>query len=72
MLLREEITKARDAGDRAALEVCADSAQARHHGLMTRIVELANRLPGDEVQRGELRAALNSIKYFQKLLAELR
>jgi molecular chaperone HscB len=69
LMLREEIAEA--GGDEAALANCRGRARATYDATLRRIAELARGLPGDEPLRRELRATLNSIKYYQKLLAGL-
>ena len=71
LVLREEIAEARAGGDEAALADCRSRAQAAYDATLSRIGKLARGLPGDEPLRRELRATLNSIKYYQKLVAEL-
>ncbi len=70
LLLREEIQEAKAAGDAAALESCGTRARTVYDRTLATIADLARRLPGDEGARAQLRTALNSIKYYQKLLAE--
>ena len=69
--LREEIAEARVRGDTTELAECRAHAQSTYDATLRRIAELARRLPADEPLRRELRATLNSIKYYQKLLGEL-
>jgi molecular chaperone HscB len=71
LLLREEIQEAKTAGDAAALENCGTQARAVYERTLATVAELARQMPGDERSRARLRTALNSIKYHQKLLAEL-
>ncbi len=70
MLLREELSEALTRADAAALECCRATAQGEYDRLRARIAALAARLPGEAPLRDELRATLNSIKYYQKVLAE--
>lgn len=69
--LREEVCDARATGDRPALDRCAARVRQLHEELLAGIGELARQLPGDPQVRRRLRATLNSIKYYQKLLGEL-
>jgi molecular chaperone HscB len=71
LLLREEIGEAKASSDNAALADCAARVRRLHEDTLARIGDLARRLPGDEQTRRQLRATLNSMKYYQKLLAEL-
>jgi molecular chaperone HscB len=71
LLLREEIQEARQAGDAAALEQTRAEVRRHFDETLARVAELARQLPGDDSVRQHLRTALNSLKYHQKLLAEL-
>jgi molecular chaperone HscB len=71
LMLREEIGDAKAGGDQAALARCATRVHQLHEDTLGRIGALARQLPGDDQTRRQLRATLNSIKYYQKLLAEL-
>jgi molecular chaperone HscB len=71
LMLREEIGDAQAAQDRAALAACATRVRQLHETTLARIGGLARQLPGDPEIRRQLRALLNSIKYYQKLLGEL-
>lgn len=70
LLLRDEIDEARAAGDAAALDTARASAQAAYDRIFAHVARLAARLPGDEALRRELRVALNSIRYYQRALAQ--
>jgi molecular chaperone HscB len=70
LTLREELLEARAARDAAALAACRTHVQRRYDELLGQIIGLATRLPQDAAARQPLRATLNSIKYYQKLLAE--
>jgi molecular chaperone HscB len=71
LMLREEIQEARQAGDSVTLEACRTRVRQPYDATLAKIAELARQLPGDESVRLRLRAELNSVKYYQKLLAEL-
>ena len=71
LMLREEIGDAKASGDKATLAGCATRVRKLHEEMLGRIGALARQLPGDEQTRRQLRATLNSTKYYQKLLAEL-
>ncbi|MEW6251018.1 MAG: Fe-S protein assembly co-chaperone HscB [Planctomycetota bacterium] len=71
LALRDEASEARAAGDQATLERCRAAARGCYETTLARITELARRLPGEPETRQLLRATLNSMKYYQKLLAEL-
>jgi molecular chaperone HscB len=71
LMWREDLQEAKATGDAAALEETASQARGAYEKTLATIAELARRLPGDEDVRGRLRTALNSVKYHQKLLAEL-
>ncbi len=71
LILREDIGEAKAAADNTGLARCAARVGQLHEDTLRRIGDLARQLPGDERTRRQLRATLNSIKYYQKLLAEL-
>jgi len=71
LMLREGLAEAQANGDEAALRECTDQARARHEAALTQVRGLAVRLPADEQTQTDLRLALNSIKYYQKLLRDL-
>jgi molecular chaperone HscB len=71
LTLREQIADAKVAEDAAALATCQSRVREVYEATMARIVGLARQLPGDEQVRRDLRAALNSMKYYQKLMTEL-
>jgi len=72
MMLREEIDEARSAGNVAALDRHREAIQSRRDEALQKIASGADRLTilGDD-ERRELRRLLNSVKYFDNLLAEL-
>jgi molecular chaperone HscB len=72
LTLREEIAEARAADDRAALSGLAEQVRAGYEHTLAQVQNLARRLPGDAEARDELRRRLNSIKYYQKMLEQLR
>jgi molecular chaperone HscB len=69
--LREEIAAATAGGDPATLQTCRTDVQRRFATILDQISLLARQLPGDDQLRLKLRATLNSIKYYQRLLTEL-
>lgn len=71
LMLREGIAEAKAGGDRIALGACQAQARKSYDATLARIADLAGRLPGDETLRRQLRATLNSIKYYQRLLIEV-
>lgn len=71
LLLRDEIAEAKASGDEAVLESSRGTVHKTYDRIRAQVDELARQLPGDEQIRLELRATLNSIKYYQRLLAEL-
>jgi molecular chaperone HscB len=71
LFLREEIAEAQDAGDAAALARCTATVRSRFDKAVGRVAELARALPGDEVTRLGLRAALNTVRYYQKMLEQV-
>ncbi len=71
LTLREELEEARESDDRATIDACRGRVQQRYDDTLQRIAELARTLPGDEQTRTTLRAVLNAISYYQKLLADL-
>jgi molecular chaperone HscB len=71
LMLREEITDAHAANDSAALADCVARIRQLRETTLARIGDLARQLPADAEIRRQLRATLNSIKYYQKLLADL-
>jgi molecular chaperone HscB len=70
LLLRDEIEEARMAADQAALAAAQATVKAAYNRIYALIAALAARLPGDEALRRELRVALNSIRYYQRALAQ--
>ena len=70
LMLREEITAAKATADAQALEKCRAAIRQACESTQTQIPNLARQLPGDENTRKQLRATLNSIKYYQRLLQE--
>jgi molecular chaperone HscB len=71
LILREEIGEAKATHDNDALARRAARVGQLHQDTLGQIGALARQLPGDERIRRQLRATLNSMKYYQKLLAEL-
>ncbi len=70
-MLREEIAEAQSEHDAAGLEVCGAKVRERHSAAMAEVSDLARGLPGDDDHLARLRAALNTVKYFEKLRVEL-
>ncbi len=71
LMLREELETARAADDLATCDQLAARARDLYEGTLARIANLARRLPGDEETRPQLRTALNSIKYYRRLLESM-
>lgn len=71
LLLREDVAEAKAGGDQAALDACKVRIQKSYAATLAKIVDLAGRLPADEQLRRQLRATLNSMKYYQRLLTEV-
>jgi molecular chaperone HscB len=71
LLLREEIADAKTAGHQDTLDACARQVHTAHDTVVARVAKLARALPGDEPLRNDLRSALNTVKYYQRLLKEL-
>ncbi len=70
LMLRDEIEDAKAAGDQAALDAARAQAKAAYERIFGNVAALASRLPGDDGLRRELRIALNSIRYYQRALAQ--
>ncbi len=72
MTLREEIDQARSDDDTEAIDRHRDAINERRKNGLEDLAKLADRLDAcDEDERGEFRKRLNSIKYFDNLLAQL-
>lgn len=71
LMLREEIDEAKAAGAAEALATLAVQVRAGHDDWARRIGELARALPGDAAHRSALRAALNAIRYYERMLEQL-
>jgi len=72
MMLREEIDQAKTADDDEALQRHRESIATRRQETLRQIAALAESVAGlDEPKRKVLRRLLNSMKYFDNLLAEL-
>lgn len=67
LLLREEIEEARAGRDAAALAALAERTRQRTEALAAEMRTLAERLPGDEALRRELRVKLNELRCFQRI-----
>ncbi|MCK4342421.1 MAG: Fe-S protein assembly co-chaperone HscB [Phycisphaerae bacterium] len=67
LMLREEIQEAGVTGDNAVLNDCRTRVRECLAVLLATISDLAVQLPGDDDLRSELRTALNSVKYYQRL-----
>lgn len=71
MTLREEIGAAREGDDRSALDRIRANLNDRRRDAMTVVTQLAGHLDqANEAQRHELRRQLNSLKYYDNLLAQ--
>lgn len=68
LLLREEIDEAREADDMGALAQLRAQVEVLQDKCVGRIQSLARQLPGDEAIRQDLRATLNAMRYYQKLM----
>ena len=72
LLLREEIEEARAADDAAAMTQLRTQVQSKYEQLAAEVVELARRLPDEASKvRTPLRTALNSIRYYERMLEQL-
>jgi molecular chaperone HscB len=72
MMIREDMEQARAQSDRTALDRHRDAIAQRREQTLRQITERAGRLPSsDEQERKELRLLLNSMKYYDNLMAEL-
>jgi molecular chaperone HscB len=72
LALREEIAEAGAAGDDVALCRLAEQVRAGYEDVLSQVQELARRLPGDALIRTGLRRRLNAIRYYQKMLEQIR
>lgn len=71
MELREELEQARARGDRTALERLQQALRTRRRRKLEEIAGFARQIDAaDERARRSMRRALNSMKYFDNLLAE--
>ena len=70
LMLREELEEARAAGDEAGLAAARRQVRQRHDETLGRVAGLCRQLPGDEAARSALRAAINAIRYYQKMLEQ--
>lgn len=68
LMLREELEQAEASQDRQALERLRQELRRELDGVLQRVAELARGLPGSRELRRELRAQLNSINYYRRLL----
>lgn len=71
LMLREEIDEAKAANDQAALDQLGRRIQHLYDTCAATIRELARALPGEPQDRDALREALNSIKYYERMLEQL-
>lgn len=71
LMLREEIDDALAAGDTATLQTIGQQIQQRYDKVLERIGALTRQLPGEDALQSELRAQLNAISYYDKMLAQL-
>lgn len=68
LMLQEEIEEERAAGDGAALEALAGRIRAEFEVVRMEAAEIARRLPGNESEHRALRAKLNTVRYFERLI----
>ncbi|RMF76569.1 MAG: Fe-S protein assembly co-chaperone HscB [Planctomycetota bacterium] len=72
LLLREEIDEARAAGDEDALAALREQVRMKYDAHAANIAELARKLPTDrDATLRPLRVALNSIRYYERMLEQL-
>ena len=72
MTLGEQIDQARETGDHAAIKKLRIAVKARRLDTLQKVSGLASQVvTSSEHQKTELRRMLNSIKYFENLLAQL-
>jgi len=71
LMLREEIEEAKASDDQESIGRLRAQVGKLCEQTLAAVAELARRLPGDEKCRQALRAKLNSMKYYQKLLEQL-
>jgi len=69
--LREQIADAKASQSEAVLADCRERVRQMHSAAMQQVADLARRLPGDAELRQQLRGALNTVRYAQKLQSEL-
>jgi molecular chaperone HscB len=68
--VREEIEDLRASSDLNQLDEIRRQVEARNDALLGEVSRLARGLPGDDTLRQELRLALNSIRYYQRMLEQ--
>lgn len=71
LMLREAIDEMLEAEDRDGLAALATQIRQKHQALLDQIAELARTLPGDAQLQSSLRANLNAISYYDKMLAQV-
>jgi molecular chaperone HscB len=71
LMLREEIDELFGAEDGDGLAALGARIRQKHQSLLDKIAELARALPGDDELRSSLRANLNAISYYDKMLAQV-
>ena len=73
MMLREEIEESRDRGNANAISAIRPDIARKKDAAMQKIAELCRRITADSDAsvHDDLRLQLNSIKYFDNLLAQL-
>lgn len=69
LMLREEIEEA--GGDERVRGSLRGQVQSQRDARLTRIADLARKLPADEDLRRALRVELNAIKYYQRMMEQL-
>ena len=72
LFLREEIAEAQAGHDVEALARYAANVHARFDETLSRAADLARALPGDDATRTGLRAVLNAVRYYQKMLEQVQ
>ena len=72
MLMREEIEEAKAGGDAESLARFRGQVSQQKEAALQRLADLSRRLDeGGDALRDDLRLQLNSMKYFNNLLAQL-
>jgi molecular chaperone HscB len=66
--LREALEEARAAADEPSLLALRSAIERRHAEHLSRVQELARAMPNGETERTALRAELNALRYYQRML----